>query len=46
METLANRDGIVAKFVQKNIEAVRRQVDSRIVTDMVKNLVRDVAMHE
>jgi hypothetical protein len=30
--------------VQKNIEIVHREVDSRIVADTVKSLVRDVAL--
>jgi glycosyltransferase involved in cell wall biosynthesis len=44
IEILADQDGVVAKFVQKNIEMVHRKVDSRIVADTVKSLVRDVAL--
>jgi glycosyltransferase involved in cell wall biosynthesis len=44
IEILADQDGIAAKFVQKNIEIVHREVDSRVVVGTVKNLVRDVAL--
>ena len=44
IEILVDQDGVVAKFVQKNIEMVHREVDSRIVADTVKGLVRDVAL--
>ncbi|MGO9950866.1 MAG: glycosyltransferase family 4 protein [Dissulfurispiraceae bacterium] len=45
METLANKDCIIANFVQKNIEIVSREADSRIVAAAVKALVRNVAIH-
>lgn len=44
IEMLADPDGVVAKFVQKNVEMVHREVDSRVVAETVKSLVRDVAM--
>lgn len=46
IEILANSDGIVTRFIQKNIEIVRREFDSKVVAETVKGLVKDVAMHQ
>ncbi len=43
VRVFTGRDGAVEGFVQKNIGLVQREVDSRIVAESIKRLVRDLA---
>ncbi|MDE2259323.1 MAG: glycosyltransferase family 4 protein [Betaproteobacteria bacterium] len=42
--TIADSDRIVEKFVGRNIEMVKREVDSKVMSSRIKELVRKVAM--
>lgn len=43
VKTIVNPNKIVDSFIQKNIELVRREVDSKVMANQVKNLVHKVA---
>jgi glycosyltransferase involved in cell wall biosynthesis len=43
IRVIADRDGVVEGFVQKNLDLIRRNVDSRCAAEAVKKLVNEVA---
>lgn len=44
VKTFTDPENLIDGFIKYNIEMVKHEVDSRIVADSIKNLVRNVAM--